>query len=79
MDVANSTTLTPLSLLISSKLSFSIVGLKMSFLPTLALKSPKKISYGASGIYRIDVLVPRRRCPSYHQFYHLFEHEHSER
>jgi hypothetical protein len=31
---------TPLSLLISCKLSFSIVGLKMSSLPTLALKSP---------------------------------------
>jgi hypothetical protein len=36
-------TLTPLSLLISCKLSFPIVGLKMSFLPTFALKSPSKI------------------------------------
>jgi hypothetical protein len=34
---------TVLSLLISCKLSFPIIGLKMSFLPTLALKSPSKI------------------------------------
>jgi hypothetical protein len=34
---------TPLSLLISGKLSFLIVGLKMSSLPTLPLKYPKKI------------------------------------
>jgi hypothetical protein len=33
------TALTPASLLISCKLSFPIVGLKMSSLPTLALKS----------------------------------------
>jgi hypothetical protein len=45
--------LTPLSLLISGKLSFPIVGLKMSSLPTLALKSPNKFSYGILGIYRI--------------------------
>jgi hypothetical protein len=42
LDVAKFTTLTPLSLLISSKLSFPIVALKMSSLPTLALKSLKK-------------------------------------
>jgi hypothetical protein len=36
---------TPLSLLISCKLSFLIVGLKMSSLPTLAF------SYGIKGIY----------------------------
>jgi hypothetical protein len=35
--------LTPLSLLISCKLSFPIVGLKMSSLPTFALKSPNRI------------------------------------
>jgi hypothetical protein len=35
--------LTPLSLLILCKLSFPIVGLKMSSLPTLALKSLKRI------------------------------------
>jgi hypothetical protein len=42
---ARFTTLTPLSLLISCKLSFPAVGLKMSSLPTLALKSPRKLSY----------------------------------
>jgi hypothetical protein len=36
--------LTPLSLLIWCKLSFPIVGLKMSSLPTLALKSLAKFS-----------------------------------
>jgi hypothetical protein len=43
LDVAKFTTLTPLSLLISCKLSFPIVGLKMSSLPTLAFKSHNKI------------------------------------
>jgi hypothetical protein len=46
LDVAKFTTLIPLSLPTSCKLSFSIVGLKMSSLPTLALKSAKKCSYG---------------------------------
>jgi hypothetical protein len=46
LDVAEFTTQTPLSLLISCKFSFPIVGLKMSSLPTLALKLPNKISYG---------------------------------
>jgi hypothetical protein len=36
LEVAKFTNLTPLSLLISCKLSFKIVGLKMSSLPTLA-------------------------------------------
>jgi hypothetical protein len=40
-DVAKLTTLTPLSLLISCKISFPIVGLKTSSLPTFALKSKK--------------------------------------
>jgi hypothetical protein len=44
-DVAKFTTLTPLSLLISCKLSFPIVGLKMSCLPTLTLKSRTKCSH----------------------------------
>jgi hypothetical protein len=43
LDVAKCTTLTPLSLLISCKRSFPIVGLKMFSLPTLAFKSPNKI------------------------------------
>jgi hypothetical protein len=43
LDVAKFTTLTPLSLLISCKLSFPIVGLKIFYLPTFALKSTSKI------------------------------------
>jgi hypothetical protein len=46
LDVAKFTTLTPLTLQISCKLSFPIVGLKTSSLPTSALKSRNKISYG---------------------------------
>jgi hypothetical protein len=42
-SVAKFTTLIPLSLLISCKLSFPTVGLKMSSLPTLALISPNRI------------------------------------
>jgi hypothetical protein len=37
------TTATPISLLISQKLSFLSVSLKMSSLPTFALKSPNSI------------------------------------
>jgi biotin transporter BioY len=43
LDEAKFSTLTPLSLLISCKFSFPVVGLKKSSLSTLALKSPKKI------------------------------------
>jgi hypothetical protein len=43
LDVSKFTTLTPLSLLISCELSFPIVGLKISSVPTFALKSPNKI------------------------------------
>jgi hypothetical protein len=39
LDVATFSTLTPLSFIISYNLSFPIVGLKMSSLPTLAMKS----------------------------------------
>jgi hypothetical protein len=42
-DVAKFTTLTPLSLLVSCKLSFPIVGLKISSLPTFAMKSPYRM------------------------------------
>jgi hypothetical protein len=41
--VAKFATLIPLSLLISCKLSIPIVGLKVSSLPTLTLKSPNRI------------------------------------
>jgi hypothetical protein len=43
LNVAKFTNLTPLSLLILVELSFQIVGLKMSSVPTLALKSPNRI------------------------------------
>jgi hypothetical protein len=43
LDVAKFTTLTPLSLLFSYELSFPIAGLKISYLPTFALKSPNKM------------------------------------
>jgi hypothetical protein len=43
LDVAELTTLTLLSLLISCELSFPVVGLKMSFLHTLVLKFPNII------------------------------------
>jgi hypothetical protein len=47
LDVAKFTALTRLSLLISYKLSFPIVGLKMSAFRILALKAPNKnFSYG---------------------------------
>jgi hypothetical protein len=42
-DVAKFTTLTPFSLLILCKLLFPTVGLKISYLPKLALKYPSKI------------------------------------
>jgi hypothetical protein len=47
LGVANFTTLNSLSLLISCKLSFPIVTLKIFFLPTFVLKSPNQmfISY----------------------------------
>jgi hypothetical protein len=46
-DYGNFTTLTPLSLLISCNLSFPIVGLQISSLPTnLALNSAKELSFG---------------------------------
>jgi hypothetical protein len=43
LDVAKFATLIPLSILISCKLSFSIVGSKISSLPILALESPNKM------------------------------------
>jgi hypothetical protein len=44
LDVAKFTTLTPLSLLISCEVSFPVVGLKISSLPTFALNRPIKFS-----------------------------------
>jgi hypothetical protein len=52
--------------------------LKMFSLPPLTLKYSNKIFVWYLGIlYGIHVLVPRRRL-SYHQFYPLLRHEHSE-
>jgi hypothetical protein len=76
LDVAEFTTLNLLSLLISRKPSFPIVGLKMPSLPTLALKSPKKtLIWYLGGIYRIYLPIPHRSCLSHHQFYPLLGHE----
>jgi hypothetical protein len=72
------TTLTPLSLLVACRLSFPIVGLRMSSLPTLAMKSPIIFSYGTSGIYQKPFLVLHRTCSLYHQFYLQLGHGHSE-
>jgi hypothetical protein len=46
LNVVKFTTLTPLSFLISCKLSFPIVGLKMSSMIIFALYLPTKFSYG---------------------------------
>jgi hypothetical protein len=43
LDVAKFTNQTPLSLLILCKPAFPVVGLKMSSLPSVALKSPNRI------------------------------------
>jgi hypothetical protein len=37
-----------------------------------------QFSYGILGIYRIRGPIPRRSCPSHHQFYLLLKHERSE-
>jgi hypothetical protein len=43
LDVAKFSTLTPLSLLISCKLSFPVVGLEVSSLAYFGIESPNKI------------------------------------
>jgi hypothetical protein len=70
LDEVKLDTLTPLLLLLfACWLSFTIVGLKMSSLPSLELKSPNKFSYGISGIYQKPVLILYRTCPLYQQIY----------
>jgi hypothetical protein len=76
-DEAKFTTLTPLSLIISSKLSFPIMDLKMSSLPTLALKSPNTIVEWYLGVYGIYLPIPHRSCISQHWFYPLLGHKNS--
>jgi hypothetical protein len=72
-SVAKFTTLIPLAHLIFCKLSFSIVGLKMSSLPTLT-----EFSCVIWWIYWTQVPIPHRSWPSCHRFYPLFGHERSE-
>jgi hypothetical protein len=76
LNVAKFTTLTPVSLLISCKISFPNVGLKISSLPTLALKFNNFFIIFREFI--VHVLFPHRSCSSYNQFYPLLGHEHSE-
>jgi hypothetical protein len=54
LDVAKFTTLTPLSILISYELLFPIVGLKISSIPTLALKSPNNFHV----VFRERIHIP---------------------
>jgi hypothetical protein len=75
LDMAQFTTLSPLSLLISCELSFSIVILKLSSLPTSNLRT--KFSCDIYGISQMYVPIPHRNCPSYQQFYPLLGHVHS--
>jgi hypothetical protein len=77
LDMVKFTTLTSLSLLISCKLSFSDVGLKVSSLPTLALKS-NKIFVWYLGNLSNTCSVLRIIYPPHYQFYPLLGHGHSE-
>jgi len=67
-DAAEFTILTQLSLLSCCRLSFPIVCLKVSSLPSCALKSPK----------RIPVLIPKKYCLLNHQVSPHIVHAHSE-
>jgi hypothetical protein len=79
LDVAKFTTVTALSLLISCKLSFPIVSLKMSSLPTLALKSLSKIHVSYFGKLSNIHSISHRNGPSHNKFCHLLGHERSEK
>jgi hypothetical protein len=78
LEVAKFTATTLLSLLTLCKLSLPVVGLEMSSLPTLAVKSYNKIVLYTLRIYGIHVLVPCRSCHLDHHVYPLLGHEHSE-
>jgi hypothetical protein len=75
-DVAKFTTLTPVSLLTSCKISLLIFGLK--YFPYLFWHwGPLTVfSYGYLGIYQIHVLVLCRTFPINYQLYILLGHEH---
>jgi hypothetical protein len=62
------TALTPISLLISCKLSFPVVGLKMSFLPTLALKSLTEYNLNQG---KNDLVVKPEYLKNYTHIYKL--------
>jgi hypothetical protein len=60
-DVAKFTTLTPLSLLISCKLSFLTVGLKISSLPTFVFNSTGNDEETAMAILRYHNIYPEEQ------------------
>jgi hypothetical protein len=67
VDVAEVTTPTSWSLLISCKLSYTVIGLKTFSSPIFALKSTK-FSCGTQGIDQKHVLIRHRISASYHHF-----------
>jgi hypothetical protein len=77
LDVAKFATLTPLPLLISYESSFPIVGLKISSLPTFALKSTDKMFMLCLWNDQIHILIPHRSCPLHHHSFPHMEHAHS--
>jgi len=76
-DVGKFTTLTPLSFILLHKLLFSGFGLKVSCLPSFALRSPKQCSRFDSGIDPIYALVPCKSRPPYRHFNPQQVHSHS--
>jgi len=76
--VANFTALTPLSLLISCKLSFPSVGLKYLLSLLLHWNLLTKCLCGTSGTDWINALILHKSYPLYHYFYSDFVHAQSE-
>jgi len=72
------TTLTPLSLLISCKLSFPTAGLKISFLPIFSVNLLWEFPCGMLGNDQIHVPVPCESYPFYYNFRHQMAYAHSE-
>jgi hypothetical protein len=68
-DVAVFSTVTPLSSPISCRLSCSTVGLKISSLQNLVMKSVTKFSCGTLGNDQMHALVARKIYLLYHHFY----------
>jgi hypothetical protein len=75
--VAKFTTLTPLSLLSSCKLSFPIVGLKVSSLPNFAVKFPNRIFMWYWGKWSNTCSNSYTICPLGHHFYRQLAHARS--